>query len=276
MPPEAEPLPANFPVFPIEDRIGIPNTNPICFPPREFGRVAFMMGIRADESLIRRQAVTRKTEMNYRIQGKGIDKYYPIYDWRTPDVWRAPKIFGWDYNKAYELMEMVGIPHHSQRIAPPYGEQPFKALWMFKVCFPEIWDKMSMRVHGALTAARYAQSPLYGIGAGSVSEADLAQGQTWVEKISEELEKWEPGQKEWVTRRIQSFITSHHNATTDPITFAPHPVSGISWKMLHKIAKNGDFKSRTVPKYITPNTPEAQRIALMKKYEQSLGEKNDD
>lgn len=272
LPKEAETEPENFPIFPASERITIPQSNAVMYPPRKYGTVGILMGIRADESLIRRQAVTRKEVDNYIIAADipGQFKYYPIYDWTTADVWRAPAQQGWDYNHAYNMMEMAGISHHSQRVAPPYGEQPMKSLWMFASCFPDVWDRMAHRVPGAATAARYAMSPLYGIGAGSVSADDLKEGESWAEKIVEALDKFPPGEKEWVTQRIMQFIERHHKATTDPITMDPHPVTGISWKMLYRIALKGDFKNRILPKYITPNTPENQRQAVMRKYRQSL------
>ena len=76
----------------------------------------------------------------------------------------APAQFGWDHNAAYDVMEYAGISHNDQRCAPPYGEEPMRGLWTFAVCFPEIWDKMSRRVPGAATAARYSTTELYAFG----------------------------------------------------------------------------------------------------------------
>lgn len=254
LPPEAKTYEdaENFPVWPVEARIGIPETNPLLYPSRKYGSVGFILGIRADESVRRRQAVTRRTVDNYIIdQGHGQHKIYPVYDWSTQDIWRAPKINNWDYNAGYDLMELAGIGHHLQRIAPPYGEQPMQALWMFKKCFPAVWDKMADRVPGAKTAARYARGTLYGAGQGAVSADDLKENESWEMRIMQILEKYPDDQRRWVTKHLMGFIERHYKKTTDPILIKPHPVTGVGWKTLLKIAEKGDFKSRVVPRLTT-------------------------
>jgi predicted phosphoadenosine phosphosulfate sulfurtransferase len=275
LPPEAKTEVEGFPVWPVESRISIPATNSILYPPRQYGSVAFVMGIRADESVRRRQAVTAKVDDNYIIDmGKGQYKVYPIYDWSTQDVWRAPKLHGWDYNRGYDLMELAGIAHHLQRIAPPYGEQPMQALWMFQVCFPDVWDKMGERVPGAKTAARYARGALYHAGQGGVKEEDLPAGMTWEQVVMAELEKYPPGAKEHVTKKIQTYIKKHYRHTADPILFTAHPVTGVSWRMLLKIASKGDFKDRVVPKLTTGEG--ASRTAMVKSYKKNLEKEQSD
>src|SRR5207245_8992814 len=100
----------------------------------------------------------------------------PIYDWTHDDVWLAPDRFGWDYNRAYDLMSKAGIPVSQQRCAPPFGEQPIRRLWSYKQCWPELWAKMVDRVPGAATAARYANTTLYGYGGKGYTKPD---GQSW-------------------------------------------------------------------------------------------------
>lgn len=273
LPPEGKTDAPNFPIWPASARISIPQTNSLLYPPRQYGSVGFIMGIRADESVRRRQAVTRKEKDNYIIdQGKGQFKIYPIYDWSTQDVWRAPKLLGWDYNRAYDMMELAGIAHHSQRVAPPYGEQPMQALWMFAKCFPDVWDKLGDRVPGAKTAARYARGTLYSAGQGGVKEGDLAEGETWEDRVMREIAKFPDGQREFVTRSIQNTIARHYKRTADPIMFAPHPVTGISWRMLLKIASKGDFKSRVTPKLTTGAG--TTRTAMIKNYRKGIDKRN--
>ena len=272
LPPEAKTYkdaPPEFPTFPIDQRIAIPETNGLLYPARQYGTVGFILGIRADESVRRRQAVTRKTVDNYIIdQGKGQWKIYPVYDWSTQDIWRAPKLNDWDYNRGYDLMELAGIAHHSQRIAPPYGEQPMQALWMFKKCFPDIWDKMGERVPGAKTAARYARGTLYGAGQGAIREEDLRENESWEDRIMQALEKYSEEERRWVTNHLMKFIERHYKKTTDPILVSPHPVTGVSWRLLYKIAEKGDFKSRVVPKLTTEKS--AVRPSMIRKYNSDL------
>ena len=271
MPPEAKTY-KDFPEFPVdppESRLAIPDTNSLLYPSRKYGSVGFILGIRADESVRRRQAVTRKTVDNFIIdQGKGQYKIYPVYDWSTQDIWRAPKIGNWDYNHAYDMMELAGIGHHLQRVAPPYGEQPMQSLWMFKKCFPTVWDKMAERVPGAKTAARYARGTLYGAGQGAISEADLRENESWEDRIMSLLDKYSEEERRWVTNHLVKFIERHYKKTTDPILVKPHPVTGVSYKLLYKIAEKGDFKSRVVPRLTTEKS--AIRPAMIRQYKTEI------
>lgn len=103
LPPEAITELAGFPAWPPAARLTNPDAMGLFFPPR-LGNCAQLMGIRAQESLIRHRAVTRRRVDNYLNKFDegtscgNIWKSYPVYDWTTEDVWTAPNVFGWDYN----------------------------------------------------------------------------------------------------------------------------------------------------------------------------------
>jgi len=208
-----------------------------------------LMGIRADESITRARSVLISSQENRPYIKQWNDGYsegnlfksLPIYDWRTADVWTAPAMFGWDYNRAYDQMEMAGISHHSQRCAPPYGEEPMRGLWMYSICWPEIWDKMIARVPGAATAARYSTTELYAFRDKPDKPADM----TWPEFIRYWLMKHPEKYRAGVASRVQSWIKLHFKKTTDPLAVnSPHPITGISWNHLLMIALRGDYKNR--------------------------------
>ena len=50
--------------------------------------------------------------MNYSIYNA-----YPIYDWKTQDIWIANGKFGWPYNHLYDLYYQAGVPLSRQRVA---------------------------------------------------------------------------------------------------------------------------------------------------------------
>ena len=68
---------------------------------------ANMIGIRTDESLNRYRAILNENKTMFK--GKAWTKkntehtynVYPIFDWRTDDIWTANARFEWDYNKLY-------------------------------------------------------------------------------------------------------------------------------------------------------------------------------
>jgi predicted phosphoadenosine phosphosulfate sulfurtransferase len=72
-------------------------------------KTACLIGIRTDESLNRYRAILneRKGMHGGKSWTKKNTKYvyncYPIYDWRTDDIWIANGKFEWDYNKLYDI-----------------------------------------------------------------------------------------------------------------------------------------------------------------------------
>ena len=228
--------------------MGIPDVTHLLYG-QEHGTVCQLMGIRCQESLTRLKAIacrskTIKGEDSFLVSNdkhKWIKKAYPIYDWQSVDVWRAPQIMGWDYNTAYDVMQKFGLPLHAQRCAPPFGEQPIRGLHLYKTCWPELWAKMTQRVRGAATAARYANTVLYGIG---ISKEDPSKaGTTWREKTQKLIEKLPPASVAEVTKAIKAQCTAHRRLTNDPIPDSDnHPLTGYCWKIIHIIAKVGGNK----------------------------------
>ncbi len=203
------------------------------------GTSCMLMGIRADESMTRRRAICTKSGDMAFIQAsadaKHIFKGYPIYDWRTADVWRAPHVMGWDFNRAYEIMHRYGFTLHQQRVAPPFGEQPAASLHMWKRCWPDLWAKMVNRVPGAATAARYFNSELYR--GGQLKE--IPDGYlTWREYCMAAA-----AVNAEVASGVKSCVSAHRTRTRAQLPDdEPHPTSGYCWKGIAIIAKAGGDK----------------------------------
>lgn len=237
-----------FPEKP-KDRPPIPGAVGYMFKASEYGRVGMMMGIRGQESLTRLRAVlmTTKDSRPYIRQfgaernRKNLFKVYPIYDWTTEDVWTAPAEFGWDYNRAYDAMDKCGFPPHTQRVCPPFGEEPLRSLWYYQQAAPELWDQMCRRVPGAATAARYSRTSLYSFG----GVPDKPKGMTWREFIKYHVDKHPDEVRGEVARRVYNHVRTHFKKTKDPLAVNNiHPLTGVSWKFLLNIAIRGDFKGR--------------------------------
>lgn len=246
LPPEAITELAGFPVEPPEARLQHNDTNGLFFPP-SMGNCCLMLGIRTQESLTRRRAVTNKRGDNYIIKSTDLTaqgnlyKAYPIYDWTTEDVWTAPKTLGWDYNRAYDRMEMAGIKHHAQRCSPAFGAEPILGLWCFATCFPEVWDPMTERVPGVGAAVRYARTELYAY----KDRPDRPADASWPEFLSYFLTKFDRKANAKLRKRVATFIEQHYNKSPHPIMAdAPHPVTGVCWDFLLTLAMRGDHKER--------------------------------
>ena len=123
---------------------------------------ACFVGIRADESLNRYRSIVRD-KSKYEDKGfttwigEGVYNVYPIYDWRTEDIWTYNAKFNKPYNKLYDLMHKAGLTIHQQRICQPYGDDQRKGLWLFQIIEPETWAKIVARVNGANQGALYAK-----------------------------------------------------------------------------------------------------------------------
>lgn len=226
-------------------RGGIPDYINWLFTERS-GTVANCMGIRTQESMTRYGHIaTKKGDRAFIMPGKSpvkhIQNCYPIYDWTTEDVWLAPDRLGWDYNHAYDVMSKAGVALSLQRCSPPFGEQPIRRLWTYKQCWPELWAKMTQRVHGAATAARYANTELYACG---VSNNDLPEGMTWRELTMNALSKLTPESRQEAASAIATCINMHKKRSNNRLMpdDEPDPLSGFCWKTLYIAAKVGGNK----------------------------------
>lgn len=208
----------------------------------EHGTVADIRGLRADESLRRYRAVAMKVKDNWIGAARAGYSYpvSPIYDWTTFDVWTAPRMFGWDYNRAYDLMALAGMPPSDQRVCPPYGEEPLSGLWIYAQCWPHMWHKMIGRVHGAATAGRYARTEMYGFG-----NIKLPPGLSWRAWTYKLLALYPPELRAVVAGSVDMLLSVHKQKTNRPVPDADADLqTGLSWKFLAMIANRGDLKQR--------------------------------
>ena len=90
-------------------------------------RTCCLIGIRTQESFNRWRCIymSRKFQMYHKYKwtskvGNDIYNAYPIYDWKTTDVWTANGKFQWDYNALYDLYYRAGVNLERQRVASPF------------------------------------------------------------------------------------------------------------------------------------------------------------
>jgi len=142
---------------------------------------ACFVGIRADESLNRYRTIVRsKSKFEDKPWttwcGETLYNIYPIYDWRTQDVWVYNAKFGKPYNPLYDRMHQAGLTIHQMRICQPYGDDQRKGLWLFHVIEPETWARIVARVNGANQGALYAEESGNILGNLKISKPE---GHTW-------------------------------------------------------------------------------------------------
>lgn len=141
-------------------------------------RTASLIGIRAVESLNRFRAIVNKDKEIYKGQmwtkrnSEHVYNCYPIYDWRTEDIWTANHKFEWEYNKLYDIFYKAGIPVHKMRVASPFMSESKSSLGMYRVIDPHTWAKLCARVQGANFIATYGKQLNY-------RSFKLPPGHTW-------------------------------------------------------------------------------------------------
>ena len=132
-------------------------------------KICCMVGIRTQESFNRWRAI--HSNRNYRKLahykwthkiGYQIYNAYPIYDWRTTDVWVANGKFHWAYNHLYDLYYQAGVPLSRQRVASPFISQAISTLMLYKAIDPEMWGRMVGRVNGVGFAGMYGNTSAMG------------------------------------------------------------------------------------------------------------------
>jgi len=125
--------------------------------------VAVLIGLRADESLHRFNTIKNIHKQKFKDKPwttkmqPNIYMAYPIYDWKTRDIWIANTRFSWDYNRIYELMHKAGVPLSMQRLCQPFGDEQRKGLWLYQILEPYTWQKLVSRVEGCNFGARYSK-----------------------------------------------------------------------------------------------------------------------
>ena len=107
---------------------------------------------------------------------------------------------------------------------------------------------MCYRVRGANTAARHALTVLYS----NRKQPEKPAGMSWEEYIAYWIRKFPLKEQGMISERIQSLIKLHYRKTKEPILpKTAHPISGISWEFLLKIAVRGDFKGRKMEQFFS-------------------------
>jgi len=139
---------------------------------------ANLIGIRTQESLNRFRAIMNDAKET--MKGKQWTKKntahsyncYPIYDWKTRDIWIANAKFEWDYNKLYDVFYMAGVPVEKMRVASPFMSESKSSLNLYRVIDGHTWAKLCARVGGANFVATYGKQLNY-------HSFKLPEGHTW-------------------------------------------------------------------------------------------------
>jgi len=196
---------------------------------------ATFIGIRSDESLNRYRAITstKDGEMhkNYKWTtkvSKNLYNAYPLYDWRTEDIWIFHlKNKDLPYNKCYDLMTRAGVKFSDQRLCQPFGDDQKKGLWLYHLLEPSTWYKLINRVSGVNSGALYVKDSGNINGNIDVTKPD---GHTWESYVNYLLKslprKTQQNYKYRFTKFISGWKQRGYNKIPDE---APHDLEVKSW-----------------------------------------------
>jgi predicted phosphoadenosine phosphosulfate sulfurtransferase len=128
---------------------------------------ACLIGIRTHESLNRWRAIVNENKETHgnnlwtKRNTQHTYNCYPIYDWRTEDIWIANCKYEWDYNKLYDVFWKAGLSIHQMRVASPFMSESKSSLNLYRIIDPHVWVTLCARVNGANFVATYGKQLNY-------------------------------------------------------------------------------------------------------------------
>jgi predicted phosphoadenosine phosphosulfate sulfurtransferase len=212
---------------------------------------AAFIGIRADESLHRYKAITA-TKKNLTFKGYkwttkvygSLFNVYPIYDWRTEDIWifhsRNKHL---SHNKVYDLMTMAGVKLSNQRLCQPYGDDQKKGLWLYHILEPQTWFKLINRVSGVNSGALYIQERGNMTGSHKVTKPDNHNWMTFTNYLVKTLpSKMQTHYRVRFNKFIAGWIKRGYKSIPDE---APHDLEvkcwAPSWRRMARCILRNDY-----------------------------------
>lgn len=168
------------------------------------------VGIRADESLNRYRTIAlwdKRMLNGWRWTTQvtpNAFNVYPIYDWRTRDIWiyhatHPDKA----YNRLYDMMHLAGLSIDQMRICQPYGDDQRRGLWLYHLIDPPAWARVVARVSGANSGAMYINETGNVTGYNRISKPP---GHTWESFANLLLASLPPPTREHYEGRFKTFL----------------------------------------------------------------------
>lgn len=214
-------------------------------------KTAGFIGIRADESLHRYRAIVSEkkglTFNGYKWTTKINDNLYnvyPIYDWRTEDIWIFHSKFKeLPHNKIYDMMTMAGVKLSNQRLCQPFGDDQKKGLWLYHILESDTWYKLLNRVSGVNFGCLYIQERG---NINGVNDITLPDGHTWESYTNYLLKSLPTKMQNHYRERFIKFIAGwkKRGYLTIPDE-APHELEvkcwAPSWKRMARCILRNDY-----------------------------------
>ncbi len=222
------------------------------------GSIACCVAIRSDESLNRFRTLINKKKETFqnkswttriKIGIKKTNTYscFPIYDWKTSDIWTAVSNLNLKFNSIYEQMYKNGVPIYEQRLCQPYGDDQKKGLDQFKSLEYETWEKVLNRVHGVNFGNIYCRTSVLG-----VIKTEKPDSMTWQEYavfLLESLGLYVPELRDHYYYKIKAFFEWYEKKKGIPVSEIKDEEDKklenakkiASWRRIARALEHNDF-----------------------------------
>ena len=244
------------------------------------GMCAVGVGIRADESLNRfRTIAIPKNKVMFKNKPwttqiyKNTFNFYPLYDFKTQDVWGAVSLLDLKYNKIYELMYKNGLSIHEQRLCQPYGDDQRNGLDQFKALEADTWEKILNRVNGVNFGNIYCRS--YALGNIKSFKPDFMTWEQYTVFLLESLGLYNRDLMLHYYGKIKKFMEwykTHENIDIIPQECElklEQQKKVISWRRIARAIERNDFYMKRLS--FGENKKDNEKLQhLMKKYNNLL------
>ena len=240
---------------------------------------AAFIGIRADESLNRFRTIASRSKHTYggeqctTLVENGLYNVYPIYDWKTQDIWTYHAKTGFPHNGLYDRMHLAGLTINQMRICQPYGDDQRKGLWLYHLIEPQSWFRVVARVSGANQGALYVQETGNVMGYNSITKPT---GHTWKSFCNVLLASLPKSTQAHYVAKFQSFIKGWRGRGYGEIPDeAPRVLENAMWapsyRRLCKVLLRNDWWCKGLG-LTQPKSEAYQKYVEMKRAQRKGGE----
>jgi predicted phosphoadenosine phosphosulfate sulfurtransferase len=123
-------------------------------------KVAFLAGVRAEESPSRHIALTATPKYKWVTWCRVLSKkepqvtFYPLYDWSYTDIWAAIEKHRWEYNPVYDFQYRYGVKLKDMRVSNLHHETAVHSLFHLQELDGKLYQDLTQRIAVIDTAGK--------------------------------------------------------------------------------------------------------------------------
>lgn len=197
-----------------------------------------MTGVRAAESV---QRLKYMAKLNVGAKGiTGTNTIYPIYDWKTRDVWLYLKDNSVRTPEIYQHMWQAGISKNQLRVSQFFSSDTASSLVRMNEYYPDLMERVIRREPNAYLAALYWDSEMFGRKTSKRKELEGETGKDYKALV-----------KDMLFTRPEHYFTSPHKLTVarqyrKMVIKLDNHARPTDYRKIHEALIAGDPKMRTL------------------------------